>query len=49
MIPAQLKSFELSTEFKFLLDGVQILPVWDYDDEEQNSRILGRIREKLAM
>ena len=47
MIPAQLKSFGLNMIFKFLLDGVQILPVWDLDEKEQDAQIVARVREKL--
>ena len=47
MIPAQLQNFPLNTEFSFMLDGVQILPVWDYDEREQDAIILSRVREKV--
>ena len=47
MIPAQLKPFKLNEIFRFLLDGVQILPVWDEDEKEQDSQIVARVREKM--
>lgn len=47
MIPAQLKSLTLNTKFGFLLDGIQILPVYDYDDREQDARITAWVREKM--
>ncbi len=47
MIPAQLKPFKLNEIFRFLLDGVQILPVWDEDEKEQDSQIVARVRERM--
>ena len=45
-LPVQLNEFELTTEFQFLLDGVQILPVWSYNVEEQDCLIMERLKEK---
>ena len=46
-IPVQLKAFDLTDEFSFLLDGIQILPVWSYNEQEQDSIIISHIKEKL--
>ena len=47
IIPAQLKPFELNTEFRFLLDGIQILPLWECDERKQVTTILSIVKEKM--
>lgn len=45
MIPVQLAPFDLNEEFRFLLEGVQILPVWSFDEQTQDAIILSRLRQ----
>ncbi len=45
MIPAQLNAFDLTEQFRFLLGVVQILPLWSFDEREQDARILTRLKE----
>lgn len=45
MIPVQLAPFDLTEEFSFLLDGIQILPVWSFDEQTQDAIILSRLRQ----
>lgn len=47
IIPAQYKPFDLSREFAFLLDGVQILPVWPYAEDQQEHLIFSQLQEKV--
>lgn len=48
-LPVQLNQFELTSEFQFLLDGVQILPVWSYNEKEQDVIILTQLKEKAKL
>lgn len=44
VIPAQLSPFTLSPDFHFLLESVQILKVWSYDEPTQDTLILNRLK-----
>ncbi len=47
VLPVQVQPFEMSPEFRFLLTGKQIFPLWQCEEAARESRIVSEVREKL--
>jgi len=47
LLPAQLNSFDLSQQCRFMFDAEQIMPVWSYSEPQQDAMISARLQEKV--
>ncbi len=47
VIPVELYAFEKDPAFRFMLDGIQILPLWSCGPEMQEERVVAEVNAKL--
>ena len=43
VIPYQIADFELDTRFKFIMDGIQIIPAWKYSNDSEYRQLVEEV------
>ena len=49
LLPLQLTQFPITAQFRFLLEGEQIFPIWNYNEKELDGIVADKVQNKLKM